>query len=147
VAMNKTGSSIVYFEGEGRDNLVQVLRIIQRRMRKDPTLRTLKVVIFTAFGEGPARAHSMLQEFDPHIIAFPRTFTVKNGEQTFTPQIQPKLKKFFDGVGIKVLGGRLPFDEIKGFDAHNREMRQIRDVFSVLRLIRDRITARPVFLQ
>lgn len=87
----------------------------------------------TAIGEGPALAHNLLQQFDPKIIAvtFPPNFFVQRGEERIYPRIPPKVQAFFDGVGIKVVTGRLPFDQIEGALAHNEQMRLIRDVLGV----------------
>lgn len=124
---------ITYFDGEGRENLVSVVKVVRGRLRKNSTLRGLKLVILTAYGEGPVRAYNMLQEFDPKIIAvtFSLDYTVKHGDQTYKPRIDPKLRKFFDGVGIKVLTGRLPFDQVEGMDGHNRDMQLIRSAMSI----------------
>jgi hypothetical protein len=133
MAVSRRSASITYFGEEGRENMVSVLGVIQRRMKKQPRLQRLKLVIFTAYGEGPARAYNTLREFDPNIIAVtcPPDFTVKRGDKIYQPRIEPKLRKFFDGVGIKVLTGRLPFDRIDGMDGHNREMQLIRDALSI----------------
>lgn len=134
MGIERTRSSpIVYFDGEGRENLISVIRVVRSRMKKQPQLRALKLVIFTAFGEGPARAYNMLAEFEPTIIAVtcPPDFTVKRGDEVYKPAIDPKLRKFFDGVGIKVLTGRLPLDSIEGMDGYNREAQLIRNALSI----------------
>lgn len=133
MAVSHSSTAITYFGEEGRENMTSVLGVIQRRMKKHPHLRRLKLVIFTAYGEGPARAYNTLQEFGPNIIAVtcPPDFTVKRGDDTYRPEIEPKLRKFFNGVGIQVLTGRLPFDPIDGMDGHNREMQLIRDALSI----------------
>lgn len=133
MAVTRYSASITYFGEEGRENLASVLRVIQRRMKKQPRLQQLKLVIFTAYGEGPARAYNMLKEFEAQIIAVtcPPDFTVKHGEHIYKPEIEPKLRKFFDGVGIRVLTGRLPFDRIEGMDGHNRDMQLLRDALSI----------------
>jgi len=124
---------ITYFDGEGRKNLASVIKVIRRRLSKDATLRGLKLVILTGYGEGPARAYNMLEEFEPRIIAvtFPPDYTFKIGDEIYKPQIDPKLKKFFDGVGIKVLTGRLPFDRIEGMEGHNRDMQLVRNALTI----------------
>jgi hypothetical protein len=133
MAVTRNSTSITYFGEEGRENMISVLGVIRRRMKKQPHLRRLKLVIFTAYGEGPARAYNMLQEFEPQIIAVtcPPDFTVKHGDETYAPKIEPKLRKFFDGVGIRVLTGRLPFDRIDGMEGHNHEMQLLRDALSI----------------
>jgi hypothetical protein len=131
VNMSKS-SSIIYFEREGKDNLAHVLRIVKRALKRRLELRNAKLVIFTAEGEGPALAFSQLQQFEPQIIAvtFPPDFFVKKGEDKYFPRIHPKVRKLFDGVGVRILTGRLPFDEIEGAVAHNKEMDLIRKVLS-----------------
>jgi hypothetical protein len=110
-----------------------VLKVVRNRLSRKPELRNLKIVIFTAYGEGPARAFKMFEEYDPKIIAVtcPPDFTVKHEDHIYKPQIDPKLRKFFDGVGITVLTGRLPFDAIEGMDAHNREVQVVRNALSI----------------
>jgi hypothetical protein len=124
---------IVYFNEEGRENLMAVIKVVRSRLKKQPQLRNLKLVIFTAYGEGPARAYSMLEEYEPKIIAVtcPPDFAVAHGDKTYKPRIDPKVRKFFNGVGIKVLTGRLPFDTIEGMDGHNREMQILRNALSI----------------
>lgn len=128
-------TSIVYFVREGRQNLPQVLRIVKKALRKRPELAALRIVIFTAVGEGPVLAYNSLQEFDPRIIAvtFPPDFSVKQKESDdrYFPRIPQKLQAFFDGVGIPVLTGRLPFDGIEGIDTHNDRMRLIKSVLGI----------------
>ena len=126
-------TTIFYFEREGRENLPQVLRVLKRGLKKRPELRSLKLVIFTSTGEGPALAFAQLHEFEPKIIAvtFPPDFTVKRGEGTFRPRISDKLQAFFDGVGLKVITGRLPFDPIEGMATYNEQLRVIRDTVAI----------------
>lgn len=123
-------ASIVYFETEGRSNLVQVIRTVKRTIKKRPEIPR-KLVIFTALGEGPARAYNELQEYDPEIIAvtFPPSFAVKLDNETIHPSIHPKLMAFFNGVNIRVITGRLPFDPIEG--AQNHQTKLMRDVLSL----------------
>ncbi|MGH2639181.1 MAG: hypothetical protein ACRDF4_07885 [Rhabdochlamydiaceae bacterium] len=130
-------SSICYFEREGRQNLADVLHIVKRAIRKHSYLRSCKLIIFTAMGEGPALAYNRLKEYDPKIIAvtFPPGFTLKRREEgstiEFSPQISDKLRKFFDGVGVTVLTGRLPFDGMDGADSIKHQMKLIKDVLSL----------------
>jgi hypothetical protein len=126
-------TSIVYFNEEGRDNLAAVIKTVRSRLKKQPQLRSLKLIIFTSYGEGPARAYDMLGEYEPKIIAVtcPPDFTITVEGKAYQPRIDPKVKKFFDGVGIKVITGRLPFDTIEGMDGHNREMHLLRNALSV----------------
>lgn len=126
-------ASIIYFEQEGRENLPQVLRSVRRALRKRPELREMKLVIFTATGEGPALAYGQMHEFNPQIIAvtFPPEFFVIRGSEHFHPRISEKLNGFFRGVGIRVLTSRLPFDFMEGLDAHNDQMRLIKNLLSI----------------
>jgi hypothetical protein len=75
----------------------------------------------------------MFEEYDPKIIAVtcPPDFTVKQAEKVYKPRLDPKLKKYFDGVGVTVLTGRLPFDKIEGLDAYNREVQVLRNAWSI----------------
>lgn len=126
--------SISYFDREGRENLPQVLRVVKRALKKRPELRLLKHIIFTATGDGPALAYGQLHEYDPRIIAvtFPPDFHVKRGEEgVFFPKVEPKLQGFFNGVGIKTITGRLPFDRVENAQSHNEQMRLIRDILTL----------------
>lgn len=131
--MGQRSSITLYFEEEGRQNFPGVLRVLKRTLKRRPELRTLPLVIFTSTGEGPAVAFSQLHQFEPTIIAvtFPPDFSVKRGEERYSPSIPEKLAKFFDGVGIKVITGRLPFDRMDGLQTHNEHMQLIQSVLSV----------------
>ena len=87
----KIGAQIVYFESEGRQNLDEVLRIIKKTLNKRQELRSRKLVIFTAEGQGPAMAYNKLREFKPRMIAvtFPVHFSVKmpDSDVRFFPRI------------------------------------------------------------
>lgn len=125
--------SILYFEREGRENWPHVLRLVKRTFQRRPDLRSCKVVIFTAIGEGPAAAYNLLQEWDPKIIAvtLPPDFSVVRDGQKVSPRVPPKAKAFFDGVKIPVITARLPFQKIEGATAHNEQMGLIVDVLSL----------------
>jgi len=131
-SMNKS-HSILYFDSEGRENLPHVLRCVKRAFKRREDLRTCKVVVYTAIGEGPAMAYNMLQEWDPKIIAITvgPDFYIVRGEKKLSPFIPPKVKTFFDGVEIPVVKARLPFDRIEGATAHNEQMKLIHDVISL----------------
>jgi hypothetical protein len=93
-----------------------------------------KIVFFTLKGEGPMLAYNQLSGLEVTIIAvtFPATFTVVLKDQTtFTPEIPEKVRKFFAGVEIPVVRGRLPFDEITGADSHNKEMALIKSTLAM----------------
>lgn len=126
-------SAILYFENEGRENLPRVLATVKRALTRRAELRELKIVIFTATGDGPALAYSRFQKFEPKIIAvtFPPDFHVSRGDETFYPAIQKRLRDFFDGVGYKIITSRLPFDPIANAQAHNHEMRLVKDVLNI----------------
>lgn len=126
-------ASVLYFEKEGRENLPQVIKVLKRTFKRRAELRSSPLIIFTATGEGPARAYSQLNEYDPTIIAvtFAPDFSVKRGDETYTPRISEKLSAFFEGVGITVLTGRLPFDPMDGVDGHNTSTRIVTDTLTL----------------
>lgn len=135
--MNKYPSQIVYFESEGReDNLQQVIRVIKKSLKKREELRALKLVIFTAMGQGPALAFKELMGYSPKIIAvtFSLDFSVKiaDGEERFFPRIPTQVRKFFNGVEITVVPpAPLPFDSIEGMDWHNQQMKTVKDTIAL----------------
>lgn len=129
---------ITYFEQEGRQNLGDVLNRIKRDYKIREEIRNLKIIIFTSFGEGPALAYNKLKEFNPKIIAvtFPPGTSAKrtNDEGTIIEtaiRIPDNLRKFFDGVGVTVLTGRLPLEGFDGVDSIKQHMKLIRDVLSL----------------
>ena len=126
-------NSISYFEREGRENWPQVLRLVKRTFLRRLDLRSCKVVIYTAIGEGPAAAYNLLQEWDPKIIAvtLPPDFSVVRDGQKVSPRIPAKAMAFFDGVQIPVIRARLPFDKIEGATAHNDQMTLITRMLSL----------------
>lgn len=96
----------------------------------------MKMVIFTARGEGPALAYTQLHDlddYDPQIIAvtFGPGFSVRRGEERYHPEIPQKLRVLFASVGIKIVTSRLPFDLIEGATAHNEQVKLIRDVLTL----------------
>ena len=133
---NKTCAQIVYFDSEGRQNLEEVLRVVKKALKKREELRSLKIVIFTAEGQGPAMAYNMLREFRPKIIAvtFPVHYSVKlaGSEEPFFPKIREEIRDFFNGVKIEVVvPPSLPFDEISGMDGHNQQVKLIRQTIAM----------------
>jgi hypothetical protein len=133
-----SSSFIVYFESEGNQNLPRVLEVVRRTLKKREELRSKKLVFFTAEGQGPALAYNRFREFRPTIIAvtFPPGFMlkIKNEDGTSLEKhvsISDDLRDFFNGVGIRVLTGRLPFDGISSAGAINGEMKLMRDVLSL----------------
>ena len=134
----KLNSGISYFEQEGRHNLPEVLNRIKSAFSKREDIRACKIVIFTALGEGPALAYNKLKEYDPTIIAvtFPPGYSVKKmndeGVEVETQIfISDKLKKFFDGVGVTVLSGRLPLEGFDGVEPIKQQMKLIKDALSL----------------
>lgn len=128
---------INYFEMEGRDNLPQVIKHIKsflRGMENQGVDLPRKIVFLTRQGEGPLLAYNQLQSEDIQIIAvtFPKNFSARHKDgSVFIPEIPPKLRQFFDGVGIQIVTNRLPFDDIIGAEAHNREMHILRDTLAL----------------
>jgi len=129
----KKAQPIVYFDSEGRENLPHVLRCVKRVFVRREDLRRCKLVVFTAIGEGPAIAYNTLQQWEPTIIAVTvgPDFYVVRGDKKLYPLIPPKAKAFFDGVGIKVVKSRLPFDRIEGATAYNEQMKLVADSISL----------------
>jgi hypothetical protein len=136
VNIKKTPAQIVYFGSEGRHNLDEVLRIIKKALKKREELRSLKIVIFTAEGQGPALAYNRLRDFRPRIIAvtFPVHFSVRmsaDGERYF-PKISEDVRAFFNGVKIDVVvPPSLPFDTIDGMAGHNDQVQLIRQTIAM----------------
>src|SRR5579864_6460715 len=133
--MTQKGSQIVYFDREGRSNLSEVIRVVKRAIRRREELRSMKLIIFTSWGEGPALAYNALLDFDNvQIIAvtFPIDFSAKRNGEPVTPRIHDKVRRFFDGVGVKVVPyGPLPLDNIQGMDWHNQQVKTIKDAISI----------------
>jgi len=80
------------------------------------------------------KAYSQLNGLNVTIIAvtFPRGFHVRISEKdVYYPQIPEQIRKFFTGVEIPVITGRLPFDAMDGADSHNREMKLLRSAFAL----------------
>jgi hypothetical protein len=135
---DKTVFATVYFEREGRQNLSEVLNAVKRAFRKREDIRCLKIVVFTAVGEGPALAYNKLKEYEPKIIAvtFPPGHSIKrkDSEGNVTEAavcLSDQLKKFFAGVDITVLSSRLPFAGFDGADTIKEQMKLVKDVLSL----------------
>jgi hypothetical protein len=129
-------AQIVYFNSEGRQNLAEVLRIIKRVLKKREELRSLKIVIFTAEGQGPAMAYNKLAEFMPKMIAvtFPVHFSVKlkDTEERYFPRIPDNIQQLFYGMQIDVVvPPSLPFDLIEGMDGHNQQVKVINQTIAM----------------
>jgi hypothetical protein len=128
---------VQYFDSEGRENLPYVIKSVKlylRAMLADGISFLPKIVFLTGQGEGPMLAYNQLGGMNVNIIAvtFPPGFRVKISEkETFTPEVSERVKKFFAGVEIPIVTGRLPFDEMDGADSHNKEMGLIRSALSI----------------
>ncbi|MDR3715207.1 MAG: hypothetical protein P4L51_20535 [Puia sp.] len=88
----------------------------------------------TREGEGPVLAYNQLDTEEIKIIAvtFPPSYAGKRADGSFfVPEIPERIRKFFKGVGIEIITNRLPFDEILGAEAHNREMSVLRDALAL----------------
>ncbi len=134
----KSISTIAYFDREGRHNLSEVLSTVKRAFKKRNDIRSCKIVIFTAAGEGPALAYNKLKEFELRIIAvtFPPGFSIKrkDDEGNVTEVavcLSEQLKKFFTGVDITVLSSRLPLEGFDGAESIKEQMKLIKDVLSL----------------
>lgn len=128
-------SKIQYFDSEGRDNLPMVVKSIKAYLRAiEDEEKPQKLIFLTRQGEGPVLAYNQIQTETIKIIAvtFPRFFSGKQSDgSVFTPEIPERIRKFFDGVGIDIITNRLPFDDILGAEAHNREMTILRDALAL----------------
>jgi hypothetical protein len=126
---------VQYFESEGREHLLEVIKGIKAYLRLTENHRMpRKLVFLTRQGEGPVLAYNHIHLDDIKIIAvtFPRFFAVRGDDGSiFAPEIPERIRKFFDGVGIDVITNRLPFDDIFGAEAHNREMGLLRDALAL----------------
>jgi hypothetical protein len=129
-------NKVQYFESEGREHLLDVIKSIKSYLRQTENhRRPLKLVFLTRQGEGPVLAYNHIPLEGIKIIAvtFPRYFAGRREDGSlFAPEIPERIKKFFAGVGIDVITNRLPFDDILGADAHNREMGLLRDALALL---------------
>ena len=136
INIKKTHAQIVYFDSEGRQNLDEVLRVIRKALKKREELRSLKLVIFTAEGQGPALAYNRLRDFRSKIIAvtFPVHFSVKrsDSDERYFPRISEDVQAFFRGVKIEVVvPPSLPFDLIDGMDGHNEQVELVRKTIAM----------------
>ena len=128
---------VQYFETEGRENLLLVIKSIKAFLRPTESQDALlpkKIVFMTREGEGPMLAHSQLQSEELKIIAvtFPRHYEGKHPDDSvFMPEITERVRKFFVAFEIPIITNRLPFDDIIGAESHNREMALIRNSLAV----------------
>ena len=129
-------NKVQYFENEGRENLPLVIKTVKNFLR-DREAQGLesprKIVFLTREGEGPMLAYNQLHSQDLAIIAvtFPLNYRGTQNDQPWVPKISDRVRKFFQGVGIPIITNRLPFDEIIGAEAHNREMSLVIDTLSL----------------
>jgi hypothetical protein len=128
-------NKVQYFESEGRDHLPEVIKSIKAYLRStDSNRMPRKLVFLTRQGEGPMLAYNHIPSDGMKIIAvtFPRYYAGRRDDGSiFAPEIPERIRKFFDGVGIEVITSRLPFDDISGAEAHNREMGVLRDALAL----------------
>jgi len=128
---------VQHFDSEGHENLPNVIRNVKnylRALQPCENCRLPKVIFLTGQGEGPMIAYNQLSGLEVTIIAvtFPHGFSVRTGDkESFFPQIPERVRKFFAGVGIPVITGRLPFDNIEGADFHNKEMGLLRSALEL----------------
>ena len=128
---------VQYFESEGRENLHLVIKSIKAFLRSPDDQGVplpKKIVFMTREGEGPTLAHSQLQDEDLKIIAvtFPRHYAGRRPDNSvFMPEISEKVQRFFKAFDIPIITSRLPFDDIMGADAHNREMSLLRGTLAI----------------
>jgi hypothetical protein len=128
-------SKVQYFESEGREHLAEVVKSIKAYLRLvDNHQRPRKLVFLTREGEGPVLAYNQLDAEKIKIIAvtFPRFFAGRHADGSrFAPEIPERIRKFFNGVGIEIITNRLPFDEISGAEAHNKEMGVLHNALTI----------------
>jgi|GEM_PF-1082441 hypothetical protein len=127
---------VQYFSSEGRENLSSVIKAIKLFISSTTGLEDAvsKIVFLTREGEGPMLAHSHLHHLGVKIIAvtFPRHYAAKRPDNSiFMPEIPEKIQRFFQAFDIPIVTNRLPFDDIDGADAHNREMSLIRNTLAL----------------
>jgi hypothetical protein len=129
-------SRIQYFETEGRENLSAVIKCIKSFLRSQESQGAQapkKIVFLTVQGEGPMLAYNQLPSPDLQIIAvtFPIGSSQIVDDKPYKPQVSDRVRNFFNGVKIPIVTSRLPFEEIVGADAHNREMKIIREALGL----------------
>jgi len=128
-------SKVQYFESEGRGHLLEVVKSIKSYLRQmDGQQAPPKLIFLTRQGEGPVLAYNHIRVEGLKIIAvtFPRFFAGRNENgSVFVPEIPERIRKFFAGVGIDIITNRLPFDDIFGAEAHNREMGVLRSALAL----------------
>lgn len=128
-------SKVQYFNSEGRENLTSVIKSIKAYLRSvEEGVLPRKLIFLTRQGEGPMLAYNQIPTDEMTIIAvtFPRHFAgTREDGSLFVPEIPEKVRKFFQGVGIRVITNRLPFDDIVGAEAHNKDMALLRSALAL----------------
>jgi hypothetical protein len=128
---------VQHFDSEGRENLPNVIKNVKnylRALQAGGSTSLPKLVFLTGQGEGPMIAYNQLSGLNVDIIAvtFPRGFHIRiNEKEVYYPQISERVRKFFAGVEIPIITGRLPFDAMDRADSHNREMELLRSAFAL----------------
>src|SRR5665213_3293370 len=128
---------VQYFDAEGRDNLPAVIKCIRtflRGLEAQHFSLPKKIVFLTTQGEGPMLAYNQLQSEELKIIAvtFPNGASEMTTDgQMYTPQVSERVRDFFNGVKIPIVTNRLPFEDMIGSNAHNQEMKLIRNVLGI----------------
>ncbi len=124
-----TSSAIAYFHQDGRENLKDVLRLVQRARCKRQEISALKVVFLTAFGEGPVLAIRAFKTNRPNIIAvtFPPSVKLPDGSPyTLSEQVLAYLR----AMKVEVVSSRLPFDGFDGSTPVDSQMAMIKTILS-----------------
>ncbi len=128
---------VQHFDSEGRENLLHVIKNVKTYLKvllADGYSVLPKIVFLTGQGEGPMIAFNQLAGLNVNIIAvtFSPSFAVKvNEKEMVSPRIPERVRKFFNGVEIPILTGRLPFDSMSGAEMHNREMNLLKSAISL----------------
>jgi len=132
-------SSIFYFRNEGRTNLESTLcKALERAVEKD----IAKIVVFTADGEGIFSLHKMLMDKNVNNmkiigVTFPqnRPFYTeeKDGkmEKFFPKTSDSEIKEAIRKIGIPLVQGVMPFEEVIVPGAKQSNMRIIKETLGL----------------
>ncbi|WP_263382260.1 hypothetical protein [Granulicella arctica] len=123
--------SVTYFQSSGRVNLKRVVTSVLRNLKNREELRSLKLVFFTAYGEGPLLASGILRDYEPKMIAvtFPPSITVFRGNATVPHELVPSVTRYLEVFDVKILAERLPFSTL---DVDESRVAEIKLVESTL---------------
>ena len=124
-----TTSGITYFDVDGRSNLRQVLRLVQRARSKRADLTNLKVVFLTGFCEGPLLATRIFKENRPKMIAVTFPPTTKIGEKDYV--IAPEVLAYLRAMDVDIVSNRLPFDGFDGTTVVDQQMRLLKSTLGI----------------